>query len=86
MRSTVVDWLHKKQLMQNWHDAVARHDNDGSIEILRLLDSIFLTPAEAEKMQETVRQVFKERLNTLGAQFSTSVKEQRWAEAVRVVT
>ena len=74
---------HKKQLLQNWHEAVARHDNDGSIEILKQLDP-YLTPAEAESMQETVRQVFKERLNSLGAQFSTAVKEQRWAEAIRV--
>jgi outer membrane protein assembly factor BamD (BamD/ComL family) len=74
---------HKKQLVQNWHEAVARHDNDGSIEILKLLDP-YLTPAEAETMQETVRSVFKEKLNNLGAQFATAVKEQRWAEAIRV--
>jgi hypothetical protein len=74
---------HKKQLMQNWHEAVARHDNDGSIEILKQLDH-YLTSAEAESMQETVRSVFKEKLNELGARFSTAVKEQRWAEAIRV--
>jgi tetratricopeptide (TPR) repeat protein len=74
---------HKKQLMQTWHEAVARHDNDGSIEILKQLDH-YLTSAEAESMQETVRSVFKEKLNNLGAQFAAAVKEQRWAEAIRV--
>ena len=74
---------HKKQLTQNWHEAVARHDNDGSIEILKQLDP-YLTPAEAETMQETVRGVFKEKLNNTGAQFATAVKEQRWAEAIRI--
>jgi tetratricopeptide (TPR) repeat protein len=74
---------HKKQLLQNWHEAVARHDNDGSIEILKQLDP-YLTPAEAETMQETVRGVFKEKLNSTGAQFAAAVKEQRWAEAIRI--
>ena len=74
---------HKKLLLQTWHDAVARHDNDGSIEILKQLDP-YLTRVEAESMQETVRGVFKEKLNGLGAQFGNAVKEQRWAEAVRV--
>ncbi|HET6250283.1 MAG TPA: hypothetical protein VFE47_21515 [Tepidisphaeraceae bacterium] len=73
----------KKQLLQNWHEAVARHDNDGSIEILKQLDP-YLTPAEAETMQETVRGVFKERLTNLGAQFATAVKDQKLSEAVRI--
>jgi hypothetical protein len=74
---------HKQQLLQSWHEAVARHDTDGSIDILRQLDS-YLTPAEAESMQDTARSVFKEKLNNLVAQFGTSIREHRWAEAVRV--
>ena len=73
---------HKRQLLSSWTDAVARHDVDGSIEILRQLDT-YLTPAEAESMQETARSVFKEKLNNLGRQFSTAVQEHRWAEAIR---
>lgn len=73
---------HKRQLLSSWTDAVARHDVDGSIEILRQLDT-YLTPAEAESMQETARSVFKEKLNNLGRQFSTAVQEHRWAEALR---
>ena len=74
---------HKQQLLQSWHEAVARHDVDGSIEILRQLDS-YLTPAEAESMQDTARSVFREKLNNLVAQFGTTIREHRWAEAVRV--
>ncbi|HSU67151.1 MAG TPA: hypothetical protein VLJ39_09780 [Tepidisphaeraceae bacterium] len=73
---------HKKQLLQSWHEAVARHDTDGSIEILKQLDS-YLTPAEAESMQDTARGVFKEKLNNLVAQFSGAIREHKWAEAVR---
>jgi hypothetical protein len=74
---------HKKQLLQSWHEAVARHDVDGSIEILRNLDS-YLTPAEAESMQDTARSVFKEKLSNLVSQFGSSIRDHRWAEAVRV--
>jgi hypothetical protein len=73
---------HKRQLMSSWTDAVARHDVDGSIEILKQLDT-YLTPAEAESMQETARSVFKEKLANLGRQFSTAVQDHRWIEAIR---
>ena len=74
---------HKKQLLQSWHEAVARHDVDGSIEILKNLDS-YLTPAEAESMQDTARGVFKEKLSNLVSQFGNSIRDHRWTEAVRV--
>jgi hypothetical protein len=73
---------HKKQLLSSWNDAVARHDVDGSIEILKQLDA-YLTPAEAESMQETARGVFKEKLTSLGSQFSNQVRDQNWAEAIK---
>lgn len=73
---------HKRQLMASWTDAVARHDVDGSIEILKQLDT-YLTPAEAESMQETARSVFKEKLANLGKQFSQCVQDHRWLEAIR---
>jgi hypothetical protein len=74
---------HKQQLIQTWHEASARHDWDGAIEILRQLDP-YLTPAEAESMQETVRGVFKEKLNNMGAQFATLVRERKWTDAIRL--
>jgi hypothetical protein len=74
---------HKRQLVQSWHDAVARKDIDGAIEILRKLD-LYLTPAEATEFQETARQIFKEKINILRTQFSLAVKEENWSEAIRV--
>jgi hypothetical protein len=74
---------YKRQLLDSWNEAVARHDVDGSIEILKQLDT-YLTPKEAEGMQETARHIFREKLNTLGKQFATAVQEHRWAESIRV--
>jgi hypothetical protein len=74
---------HKKQLLDSWHDAVNRHDVDGSIEILKKLD-LYLTPAEAESMQETARQVFKDKLLLLGQQFTLAVRDHRWHEAIEL--
>jgi outer membrane protein assembly factor BamD (BamD/ComL family) len=56
---------------------------DGSIEILKRLDN-YLTPVEAESMQETVRHLFKEKLNNLKNEFSNAVQEKRWNEAIRI--
>jgi len=74
---------HKKQLQDSWEDAVNRHDVDGSIEILKQLDA-YLTPAEAEAMQETARRVFKDKLQLLGQQFALAVKDHLWADSVRL--
>lgn len=73
----------KKQLLADWNNAINRHDNEGSIEALKRLDP-YLTPAEAETMQETVRGVFKEKLAGLRTKFSLAVQDHRWAEAVRL--
>ena len=74
---------HKKSLMQSFHDAQARQDNDASLDILKQLDP-YLTPAEAESMQETVRTLFRERLNNLAAAFKVAYKENRLSEAIRL--
>lgn len=74
---------HKRQLLDSWNDAVARHDVDGGIEILKKLDA-YLTSAEAESMQETARSVFKEKLNNLRTQFSLAVQDHKWNEAIRL--
>ncbi len=74
---------HKRQLLQAWHDSVARKDVDGSIEILKKLD-LYLTPAEGEQMQDEARGIFKDKLNSLRTQFTSAVQDHRWAEAVRL--
>ncbi len=74
---------HKKQLVDSWNDAVTRHDVDGSIEILRKLD-LYLTPQEALGFQDMARQVFKDKLLLMGQQFTLTVKDHKWAEALKV--
>jgi hypothetical protein len=74
---------HKRQLMEGFREAIGRHDNDGAIEILRKLDP-YLTPQEAEGMQETARNLFKEKLNSLRTQFSLAVTEHNGHEALRL--
>jgi hypothetical protein len=74
---------HKQQLIDSFHDSLKRHDNDGAIEILKKLDQ-YLTRAEAETMQDTVRNLFKEKLNDLKTQFALAVQDHKWGEAVRI--
>jgi hypothetical protein len=75
--------LLKEQLLTNWNDAVTRHDVDGSIDILKRLD-LYLTPEEATGMQDTARQVFKDKLLMLGQQFTLAVKHHNWQDAIRL--
>ncbi|CAN5422434.1 hypothetical protein BH09PLA1_BH09PLA1_29920 [soil metagenome] len=74
---------HKRQLLESWHDSVNRKDVDGAIEILKRLDT-YLTPAEADSMQEAARTVFKEKLNILRSQFSACVQDDKWLDALRI--
>lgn len=73
--------LRKKQLLDSWLDAVSRKDLDGSIEILKNLD-MYLTPAEAESMQDSARNVFKEKRELLRMEFTQAVQSHNWREAV----
>lgn len=73
----------KKQLADSFNDALSRKDNDGAIEILKKLDP-YLTRAEADTMQDTVRNLFKEKINTLRTQFTLAVQDHKWPEAVRI--
>ena len=74
---------YKKQLIESWQDAINRRDIDGSIEILRKLDP-YLTPQEAEAMQEPARNLFKEQLNSLRTQFTLAVQDHNWPDAIRL--
>jgi hypothetical protein len=73
----------KKKLQDSWADAVKNHDIDESIDILKHLD-LYLTPSEAEAMQETARGVFKEKIALLRIQFTEAAQDHRWAEAIRL--
>jgi len=74
---------HKQQMLDAFNDALKRRDNDGAIEILKKLD-LYLTRTEAETMQDTVRNLFREKLNDLKTQFALAVQEHKWGDAMRL--
>jgi len=71
----------KKTLLAAWDDAVKREDTDRSLELLRELDS-YLTPNEGLALQQAARGVFRNKLHSLGVQFSLAVSEREWARAL----
>ena len=72
---------HKALLRRSWDDAVRRNDTDHAIEILRELDQ-YMTSEEAQALQNSARNVFKEKLLQLGVQFRFAVNERRWSDAL----
>lgn len=73
----------KQRLLEKWRQAVARKDTDGGIELLRQLDA-YLSPAEAESLQETARTVFKDKLNSLRLEFTAAVQADHWQQALEI--
>lgn len=75
-------WEERKNgLLADWRQAVQRHDVDRAIEVLRDLD-LYMTPDEAQELQDSARSVFKEKLMQLGVQFRFAVTEHRWHDAL----
>ena len=70
----------KKILLNAWDDAVNRQATDRSLEILRELD-LYLTPNEGLALQEAARDIFRNKLHSLGVQFSLAVSGKNWAKA-----
>ncbi|MGD2108542.1 MAG: hypothetical protein PVI86_04030 [Phycisphaerae bacterium] len=82
-RMKVLKEQHKRELRAAWAEAVRRNDTDQAIDILRELDQ-YLSPAEAQELQDSARNVFKEKLLQLGVQFRFAVTEKRWHDALSV--
>ncbi len=74
---------HKKELLERWNRAVSSHDYEQGVEVLKLLDQ-YLTPTEAAALRESVRGVFKGKLQNMGIQFSMFVTEKQWSKALQV--
>jgi len=72
---------HKRRLLQDYGQAVARNDVDRGIELLRELDP-YLTPQEAAALEESARGVFRAKLHNFGVRFAIAVTDQRWDEAL----
>lgn len=73
----------KRELMAKWNDSVKKQDVDASLLILKELDG-YLTQAEGMALQESAREVFRSKLQSLGVQFSLAVNEKRWANALEI--
>ena len=73
----------KRQLLEAWNQSVSNHDVDGAIETLKQLD-MYLTPAEVQSLQDTARQIFKDKLMQLGQQFGAAMKNHNWSDALRL--
>lgn len=74
---------HKQQLIDSFHDAANRRDVDGAMELLKRLDA-YLSPGEAESLQETARSIVRAKLELLREQFAAAVHETRWHDALRL--
>ncbi len=74
---------HKGQLRREWDEAVRRSDTDHAIDVLKEIDQ-YLSPAEAEALKASARDVFKEKLLQLGVQFRFAVMEKRWQDSVAI--
>ena len=72
---------HKRHLLREFKSTIDRSEPDHGIELLRELDQ-YLTPGEAEGLQEVARGVFRTKLHNLGVQFSIAVSERNWAQAL----
>ncbi len=73
----------KRELLQEYGEAVKRNDVDRSIELLKELDQ-YLTPQEGAALQESARGVFRAKLHNLGVQFAICVTDEQWAQALDV--
>jgi len=71
----------KQELLNNWRESVRNHQIEKSLELLKELDH-YLTPQEAQDLREPARAVFRERMQSLGAQFSAAYKSKQWAVAL----
>jgi hypothetical protein len=73
----------KQRLLDEYNERIAAGDTDGAIGVVRKLD-FYLTPEEATGMQESVRNLFKDKLNQLKDQFTDAVHHSKWNDAYRI--
>ncbi len=82
-RMATMKETHKHELMLAWEEAVRRSDTDHAIDVLRELDQ-YLSSAEAQALQASARDVFKEKLLQMGVKFRFAVTEKRWQDALTI--
>jgi hypothetical protein len=71
----------KQQLLSDWRESVQNHQTEKSLQILKELDH-YLTAQEAQDLREPARAVFRERMQSLGAEFTAAYKGKQWGAAL----
>lgn len=74
---------YRDQLLNAYNEQIARKDIDGAIATVRQLD-FYLTPAEASGMQESVRNLFRDKQAQLRDAFADAVHKTDWTSAYRI--
>ena len=74
---------HKRDLLRVYDEAVRKNDVDGSVELLKELDS-YLSSQEAAALAESARELLRAKLHNLGVQFSIFVTEEQWSQAIAI--
>ncbi|MBI3835455.1 MAG: hypothetical protein HY287_14100 [Planctomycetes bacterium] len=82
-RMTMLRELRKQELLRMWDEAVRNEDTDHAIELLKDLD-LYMSRSEAQALEDSARQIFKQRLLQLGIQFRFAVNEKRWQDALHI--
>lgn len=73
----------KQKLLDDYNERIAAKDTDGAISVVRKLD-FYLTPDEGAGMQESVRNLFKDKINQLRDQLADAIHQSRWTDATRI--
>ncbi|MBC7784241.1 MAG: hypothetical protein H7144_10405 [Burkholderiales bacterium] len=73
----------KAKLLEDYNDRIAAKDTDGAITVVKKLD-FYLTPEEAVGIQESVRNVFKDKINQLRDGLAEAIHQSRWTEAHKI--
>ena len=74
---------HKDRLLADWSQAVENEQIDRGISLLQELDE-YLSPAEAENLKESAREVFRAKLQNLADAFRVAVTEKKWNRALQI--
>lgn len=74
---------HKRELLQDYDEAVRAQDVDRAHDLLLELDQ-YLRPNEAAALKESARGVFKAKLLQMGVEFSLAVTDRKFAHAISV--
>jgi len=75
--------LRKRDLLAQWKQAITAGEIDKSLAILRELDD-FLTPKEGLSLQNTVKALFRKKLESLTSKFSDAVSYKQWLSALQI--